>query len=213
MFRRPFITITLNVVQGLRPQHGNEDADDRVFQYQISPELKLLDLKEYISAETGASTASQLFYLHGQILSNNDHTLHDAGIKDLDMLVVHVHNSTQLEQKEMRPAANAEIERVRQQWSNDEDKRRELRRLVPHLADVLEDPIRFRDIWVTMESANLHHAERELDENQNFEDSMNEENQAKILERIREDNIQKQIDDANENYPERTPDFLQHDQR
>ncbi len=202
---RPAINITINIVRGLRTEDGDYDDDDRVIQHQVSPELKLLDLKEYILAETGVSTASQLFYLNGKILSNNAQTLHDAGIMDHDMLAVHVNHS--ISRREMPPQSVVGIERLRQRLLNDDSARNELRRQAPHMVDVLNDPIRFRDTWVATERTQRQHVQRELDDMQSVHDNINEENQARILEHIREEHIEKQIQEVLQNYPERTLDF------
>jgi len=166
-------------------------------------ETTILTLKEFVNAESGVSIASQQFWFNGQIISDDNHTVGVAGIKDGDLVVVQVRQSEQAAPPRTQASSNntptnQEAERIRQQFLNNTQLRNNLVSQMPQLAGALNDPVAFRDVFQQMNAARSAEQARL----NNLDNNITEENQAEVEKMIRMELIEQHRQEAMEENPE-----------
>lgn len=212
---RPRITINVNA--------PDESNDQDIITLDLPPGLTIADLKGFVEAETKFPASSQHFFLNGQKITQDSQTLEDAGIKDGEMLAMLVNRAgpsvqqqrPRQQQQQMAGGSrrrgapsNDEIETTRLHILGDRNSLAQLRDQKPELANVVNDPVRFREAWMALY---LENEERERERQRQIallnEDPFNEEAQRKIEEMIRQERVIENLQHAYENNPEGIPDF------
>jgi len=207
-----------------------EEQDLRLITLGVYPEMTIEVLRSSIEAE-GIPAPTQHLYHNGQLITDNAKTLQELQIVDGDMLALHVrdmrgtnmapsHNQGQGAQRASASGgANAgagagagaagplaqDPEVIRLHILGDPAQRRQLERLNPGLAAVIEDPQRFAQFY--QQSANQQEQAR-LARIREIEalnaDEFNPEAQAKIEDMIREESVRENLQNAMEHNPECT---------
>ncbi|EMC93189.1 hypothetical protein BAUCODRAFT_75539, partial [Baudoinia panamericana UAMH 10762] len=205
---RPRITISI-----IAPNH---DLDQEFITLDLPPGLSIADLKGFVNAETSLPQASQQFYLNNVPIQGDNKTLEEAGIKDGDMLAMLMREPSQQnnmgrqpqQQASQRRAAGpgqAEIETTRLSILGNPSAMAQVREQRPALADAINDPDRFKDVWMEMMRED-EDRERERQEQMRLlnEDPFNIDAQRKIEEMIRQQAVQDNLQHAYEHNPEGT---------
>jgi len=123
------------------------------------------------------------------------------------MLAVHVERVQQQPVRRTAPpdgspqSVDAQIEALRRGVMADPQARAQLSRQAPDLAASINDPARFKELW--LQQGDNRRRVQEYNEMHSLDDEVNEENQAKIADLIRRQAIQKDIDEVMEENPER----------
>lgn len=134
-------------------------------------------------------------------------TLDGAGIRNGDMIAVHVERVQQQPARRNEPVrgapqpVDAQIEALRRGVMADPQARAQLARQAPDMAAAINDAARFKELWL-QQGDNRRRVE-EYNEMHSLDDEVNEENQGKIADLIRRQAIQKDIDEVMEENPER----------
>ncbi|RFU74354.1 hypothetical protein TARUN_7889, partial [Trichoderma arundinaceum] len=205
--------ITLNV---FNPQGGDQDS---LVTLEVFPDMTVSTLRESVQAEAGIPPTSQHIYHNGRLISDDAKTMEQLQIGDGDMLAVHVRDmrgSTGPPEPAGRPAAAArrppsaapvgaenDTEMLRLQILGDPAVRQQLSRQHPELAASVEDPARFRRIF--LDSQDRERREREMRQREIErlnEDPFNVENQRRIEEMIRQERVMENLQNAMEHNPE-----------
>lgn len=174
-----------------------------------------------MEAETKFTPNSQHFFLNGQKITNDAQTLEDAGIKDGEMLAMLMSSaipstaSSSSQQPQRQQGARSgggrrrgapsheEIETTRLHILGDPRSQSALIEQKPELAQVINDPVRFREAWMALY---MEDEARERERQQQIallnEDPFNEEAQRKIEEMIRQERVIENLQHAYENSPE-----------
>lgn len=200
---RPRVTISIT--------SSGTQLDNDLLTLDLPPGLTIKDLKGFIEAETGQSTASQAIFLNGQMLANEKQTLEEAGIRDGEMLAVNIRQARRpanAQQSNMnrstgRPAGGPDPEALRQQLLSDPRQLAGLRSQDPELGAAVNDPITWRQAF-TMRQRQQQEAERERREQiaKLNADPFNIEAQRKIEELIRQDRVVENLEKAYNENPE-----------
>jgi DNA damage-inducible protein 1 len=205
MRSRARITISIN--------SPDQTTDQDLVTLELALNLTIADLKGFVEAETRTPQASQHFYLNGQALQDDSLTLEAAGIKDGELLAMMINNRGTEQAAQTRqtrrgasnnpePQDAARIEEIRSQILSSPDQRMALESQNKSLADVLDDPARFRETWLAMlAQRDQQQRERENQIRLLNEDPFNAEAQKKIEEIIRLEKIQENLQYAYENNP------------
>jgi DNA damage-inducible protein 1 len=205
-----------------------EEQDLRLITLGVYPEMTIEVLRSSIEAE-GIPAPTQHLYHNGQLITDNAKTLQELQIVDGDMLALHVRDmrgtnmapSQNQGQGAQRGSASGgastgagagaggplsqDPEVLRLHILGDPAQRRQLERLNPGLAAVIEDPQRFAQFY--QQSANQQEQAR-LARIRQIEalnaDEFNPEAQAKIADMIREESVRENLQNAMEHNPECT---------
>jgi DNA damage-inducible protein 1 len=168
-------------------------------------------LKEMIQSETGVQAAAQHLYFNNRPMRDNNQTLESNGIKDGDMIAMVLRNNqTQAQQSSQgfmdrrAPSAEAQhIESTRQRLINNPQAMAQLQEQQPALSSVIHDPERFQAIWQEMVNHDRQREGERLDEIDLLnEDFMNVDNQRKIEEMIRQQQVMENLQFAYTHSPE-----------
>lgn len=218
---RPRVTISINA--------PNQPSDNDLLTLDLPPGLTIQDLKAFVQSETSFPVKSQQLFLNGSPLNTDTQTLEDAGIKDGEMLAMLIRTpnsggggaSTQAS-RGARPAGGSggangqrrgntnqgdmnteELETVRLRLLGNPAAVANLGEQNPELAAALNDPARFREVFLAMRRAE---EERAIERNRQIqmlnEDPFNVDAQRKIEEMIRQDRVVENLQYAYENNPE-----------
>lgn len=184
----------------------------------LPPGLTVQDLKGFVAAETNFPADTQTFYLNGLPLTATTQTLEEAGIKDEEMLAVHIKRRavpaparrSQPNASGSSPAQGApDPEAVRQHVLGNPQAQEDLRRARPELFAALNDSNRWR---LAFEMGRRQEQEADRERRQQIallnEDPFNIEAQMKIEEIIRQDRVIENLQHAYEHNPEGT--YLYH---
>lgn len=188
---RPQITVTIS-------QSGD------IFSYNVPSETTLTTLKEFIAAESGIEVGTQQLLLNGESLSNDNHTVEAAGIKDGDLISVQIRQRQHTQRPNASTSSNLapvdqRAESLRQQILNNPQMRDSLQSQAPQLARVLNNPTGFRDAFRQENMVRLAEDERI----RNLDNNITEENQAEVEKMIRLQLIEQHRQEAMEEMPER----------
>ncbi|EHK22386.1 uncharacterized protein TRIVIDRAFT_200708 [Trichoderma virens Gv29-8] len=212
----PNMRITLNV---FNPHGGDQDS---LVTLEVFPDMTVSTLRESVLSEAGIPPTSQHIYHNGRLISDDAKTMEQLQIGDGDMLAVHVRDmrgSTGPPESAGRPPAAArqqqsaaatppvgaenDTEMLRLQILGDPAVRQQLSRQHPELAAAIEDPARFRRIF--LDSQDRERREREMRQREIErlnEDPFNVENQRRIEEMIRQERVMENLQNAMEHNPE-----------
>ncbi|KAF2271458.1 uncharacterized protein EI97DRAFT_268992 [Westerdykella ornata] len=197
----------------------NRDAENHqdLLTLDLPPGLTVKDLKAFVEAETTFPVDTQRFFLNGQALGNDAHTLEDAGIKDGEMLALLIRRPPQGPSRETpnqigggsnststaNPVGRPDPEAIRQSILSNPGAQAALRHQSPELFAALNDRDRWRNQYLEM--ARLEQ-ERDRERDVQYallnEDPFNPEAQQKIEDLIRRDRIAENLQHAYEHNPE-----------
>ena len=189
-------------------------SDQKILSFDLSPDLSISDLKDFINAESNIPQASQLLFLNGTPVQGDDKTLEKAGIKDGDMLAMSMRQpeqennmgSRRRQQNAQRPPPGdkaQEIEQLRSSILANPSAMAQMRDRRPDLAEAINDPNRFREVFLQMEREKENLENEKLEQMQLLnDDPFNVEAQKKIEEIIRQERVQENLQQAYEYTPE-----------
>jgi DNA damage-inducible protein 1 len=171
--------------------------------------MTLEALQNLIQAEARIEPQAQHIYHNGQLIADKNKTMSDLGIADHDMLALHVRDlHPQIEPGTRGPPQPArpvqqDPELIRLQILGNAQLRAELQRQQPEMANALEDPQRFAQMF----NASFDRDRRERLERQQAIERLNEdpfdvEAQARIEEMIRQERVMENLQNAMEHNPE-----------
>ncbi|KAF2864465.1 hypothetical protein K470DRAFT_206122, partial [Piedraia hortae CBS 480.64] len=152
---RPYLTISIL---------GNAHQYDReVIAYDVSHDLTLDDLKTFIHAEIDVPPERQQFWYHNQAVRDTTITLGTLGIQDEDIIGLQIVDAPVGQQQAParqqprptqgtgpfhRPQGADEIEATRRGLIANPDSLRQIQHYMPSLANEINDPMRFREVWM-----------------------------------------------------------------
>jgi DNA damage-inducible protein 1 len=207
---RPRITISV-----IAP---NTPLDQELLNYDVPAELSVAGLKDLVENDTQIPPQSQQFYLNNTPISGNEEkTLEEAGVKDGDMLAMLMRQPQsennmaqqrrgqpqQQGQRRGPPQAEQEIERARASILQNANAMAQVREQRPALADAINDPARFREVWMEMVREDEDRERERLEQMRLLnEDPFNVDAQRKIEEMIRQQAVQDNLQFAYEHNPE-----------
>lgn len=177
-----------------------EPRDDPIG-IEISDEMSLQDLSAYIESETGVPKDEQVLYHNYKRLEGWNRTIAQLGITEGDIIVLSEHQTNSISENNF--TSDDRIEMLRQQIHGDSQLSSQIRKLDPDLFSKLSDPEVFRDIMIARlrgRDANFNVQNEEMRKlHENPEDP---ENQAKIFEMIRQQQIDENLQLAYDISPE-----------
>lgn len=184
-------------------------------------------LRSSIQAETRIDPSAQHLYHNGVLITDNTKTMEQLQIGDGDMLALHVRDmrgSTGIPAaggsgtssssrppaaaqpgpaRSGRPAGQADPEVIRLQILGNPSYRAELQRTQPHLASVVDDPVRFAAAFSEVtDRERRDRMERQRQIAALNADPFDIEAQAKIEEIIRQERVMENLQNAMEHNPE-----------
>ena len=183
---------------------------DQFLSFEVGSDLTINDLKEFITAETSIPASAQILSVNGRPLTNNSQTLQAAGIQDDDMLAVAARQPQQPQRQpapassNQAPSENQQIEQARQQILGQPQHLERLRNQTPELANAINDPTRFRELFLASRRAQEAQLRTEQQRLARLDDDVNEENQEEIYKRIQQQNIEAEYERTMEENPECT---------
>jgi DNA damage-inducible protein 1 len=194
------LTITVNA--------SGEPNDQDLVTLEVPLSMTVAEFKELLESETKFAIATQNLFFEGNMLSTATSTLESLNIKDGDMLALMINvarpRSRPQQQGQQRQNANdpSRIEEVRQRVLADPGQLSALLQQVPDLATAINSPEQFRAVWMAMvEAKERESREREARQRLENEDPFNTELQHKIMETLRRENIEKNLQYAYEHNP------------
>lgn len=202
---RPRVTISIT---------SPSETDQPLITLDLPADLTLRDLKAFIEAENPNCPAqAQILFYNGMPLSNDSQTLEQAGVRDNEMMAVHIrqHGSGQPQSRPRQtrqPQAQGGVptldpEDVRQQLLRSPPNLEQLSRQRPDLAALVNDPVQWRTAFTQMER-DQEQARREQERQIQLlnEDPFNIDAQRKIEEIIRQDRVLENLHTAYDVNPE-----------
>lgn len=203
---RPRVTISIT---------APSETDQPFITLDLPPDLTLRDLKAFIEAENANCPANaQILFYNGMPLSDDTQTLDQAGVRDNEMMAVHIrqHGSgqpqsrpRQTRQPQPQPAGvqPPDPEDVRQQLLRSPPNLEEVRRQRPDLANLVNDPVGFRTAFSQMQrEQEQSRREQERQIQLLNEDPFNIDAQRRIEEIIRQDRVLENLHTAYDVNPE-----------
>ncbi|KAK0118192.1 DNA damage-inducible protein 1 [Cadophora gregata] len=173
-------------------------------------------LKESVQAESQIPKTSQHLYHNGQLLNDDTKTMEQLSIGDGEMLALHVrdmggstgraagqHAPQPARQQQRRGQPQPDAETLRLQILGNPAMREQVTGQRPELGAALDDPERFAQVYQRM-----HDEEREAQDQRSREiaelnaDPFDIDAQTKIMEIIRQDRVQENLQNAIEHNPE-----------
>ena len=203
---RPRVTISV-----IAP---NTPLDGEILSLDLPPGLSVLDFKGFVNAETQIPPAQQQFYLNNAPIQGDDKSIEEVGIKDGDMLAMLKRQPPQENnmgsQRRQQNAqsrgpgrSSQEIENAWQSILNNPSAMRQVQEQRPALAQAVNDPERFKQVWMEMIRDDENRESERLEQMRLLnEDPFNIEAQQKIEEMIRQESVQENLQFAYEHNPE-----------
>lgn len=197
----------------------SNEVTSQIISIDVPESLTLQDLRAYIEAETDIEESRQLLIHNLKTLQGKNETLNELKIENDDIIILKQKTasvpSASTERSESSntsistSAVESQIEQLRQQFLNDPNARESLRIGQPEFYNALNNPQEFSGILKRslqqMQSGYMPEslgAAQQEEIRKLEEDPDNPENQVKILEIIRQQQIQKNYDLAYEITPE-----------
>ncbi|QIX00301.1 hypothetical protein AMS68_005818 [Peltaster fructicola] len=201
----PRVTISI-----IAPNHA---LDQELLTLDLPPGLSIADLKGFVNAETAIPQPSQQFYLNNSLLQPDSKSLEDAGVKDGDMLAMLMREPQQPQnnmgaqrrpQQTNRPGNSPdEIETARLSILGNASAMAQVREQRPALAEAINDPTRFREVWAEMIREDEQRENERLEQMRLLnDDPFNIDAQRRIEEMIRQQSVQENLQHAYEHNPE-----------
>ena len=187
--------------------------------------MTIADLKGYIENETNVSSAAQRLSYNGQELHDGSKTLQQCNIVEDSMLGMHVRNpqvpvagaSRPVQAQSKRPAqagagqgahgqpgpSRGDPEYIRLQALGNPSLLESIRQQQPHLAEAVQDSVRFRQIWdeqMRLQQEAATERQRRLD--MLAADPFDVDAQREIEEMIRQEQVAENLQNAMEHNPE-----------
>lgn len=199
--------LTLNIA-------SEEALEQDLLTLEVPADTTVGSLKGTVQAEVQIPTTSQHIYHNGRLLSDDSKTMDQLQIIDGDMLALHVRDiigntgvpQPNLAQQPARRPANRDEqdpEVIRLQLLGNPRMRQEVRRAQPELADAVENPQRFAQLFRQMQDQERR--ERMMRQQQIADlnaDPFDVDAQMRIAEMIREERVQENLQNAIEHNPE-----------
>lgn len=189
------------------------ESTGQVLEIDISNSLTLEDFRAYIEAETDISPQNQILKHEGKILDDNKKTIEQLNINNEDLIVVLNKTSAGISNNPASSsstnATETQIEFMRQQFLNDPEANRQLLISNPSLHSILNNPTKFKNAMFEQVQGLLRGGMPGMQSSANQEelkrlqqDPDSTENQQRILEIIREEQIEENMRLAYEITPE-----------
>jgi len=206
---RPHITISI-----IAP---NTDLDQQILSYELPLTFTIADLKGLVHDDTKVPAASQQYYLNNTPIAGDEKTFEEAGIKDGDMLAMLMRQPNQQQDSTMGsarrqptaqrrtgpPQGQQEIENARLSILQNPAAMAQVREQRPALAGAINDPARFKEVWLEMIQEDENREGERLEQMRLLnEDPFNVDAQRKIEEMIRQEAVQDNLQFAYEHNPE-----------
>ena len=200
--------------QNAHKANVRRSLDSELLTLDLPPGLSIADLKGFVTAETNLPQALQQFYLNNSPIQGDEKTLEEAGIKDGDMLAMLLRQQTDNNMGQNRRQDNSqrpqrgvqgaqEIETARLGILGNPTAMQQVRDQRPALADAINDPNRFREVWMEMMREDGVREQERLEQMRLLnEDPFNIDAQRKIEEMIRQQAVQSNLEFAYEHNPE-----------
>lgn len=201
---RPRVTISIT---------SPSETDQPLITLDLPADLTLRDLKAFIEAENpGCPAQAQVLFYNGMPLSDDTQTLEQAGVRDNEMMAVHIRQhgivqpqSRPRQTRQQQPAGvpTPDPEDVRQQLLRSPPTLEQLARQMPDLAALVNDPVQWRSAYNQMQREQ-EQARREQDRQIQLlnEDPFNIDAQRRIEEIIRQDRVVENLHTAYDLNPE-----------
>lgn len=178
----------------------SNEVKDETITIEVSEDLSLQDFKVYVEAETGIDVTSLELVYNNQTMHETEKSLRSYGIRDGEIVLI---RRQQLVQSNTQPYGNFDdrAELYRLHALNNDEAKTQLKDTYPDLHSVLTDSDRFKEVFRgIMESKGYFgHNEELMRLQRNPEDPQN---QARILELIREEQIEANLQLAYDISPE-----------
>ena len=185
------------------PRVRNNTQEDFLVM-EVAPDLSLETLKAFVESDTGILAARQILFFNNRALNNDTHSLECVGIREGDLITVHeARVDSRPDERATRNQRQDDGEILRLQALGDPNVMSQIRRYRPELADVINDPRRFSELWNQMRTAQAEaEAEKERNLQRLNEDPFDVEAQSKIEAMIREEQVQENLQHAIDHNPE-----------
>lgn len=175
-------------------------AGDNIISVDIPGSLSLDDFKAYLQAETDLEPTKQILKLNGKVVEGEGKTLEELSINDNDLIVLEsTQSGSSSNVATSAPTGNNQvdnqIEMTRQQFLNDPTLNNQLRQSTPDLHSSLQNPQEFKRKMldqmhkVQQQGGNNYNPQQQQDLRNLQNNPDDPESQAKILELIRQEQV------------------------
>ncbi|KAB8648460.1 hypothetical protein FH972_026118 [Carpinus fangiana] len=186
-----------------------QDRDDDIMPYDVSTETSVGDLKAIIAAETDLPPASFTIVHNDTPLLDDSKTLGAAGISDGDLMSLVLQSASSSSsnnppqgQGSSDASVNAQVEELRQRLLASPEMQRTYGERMPDLLSNLNNPTAFRETVISLETQRRAAQDQHDTQLAALNNDVNEENQAKILEMIRQEQIDREMETTMQTNPE-----------
>jgi DNA damage-inducible protein 1 len=181
------------------------DDNNDIISVDVPESLTLEDFKAYLQAETGIEPTDQVLRFNGSELVANK-PLNELQINDNDLLQLSKKRPQRQQQQHPTQPSNPideRIEMIRQQILSDQGAADQVRQTQPSLYEALNDAGRFRSLMMEQVSEQQNQSAANQTEMMRLQqDPDNPENQARILELIRQEAVEENMNLAWDISPE-----------
>lgn len=186
------------------------ESSGNIISADLPSSLSVADFQAYLEAETDIDPEKQILIHNGKTIQK-DKTLEDIGLKEDDLIVLKEKNAqaaVQTEQTDQDPV-NHQVELLRSQYINNSQMNTHLRQTDPGLHSKLNDPAAFKAVvlerlqQVQSSGMGSYRSPQQQEEFQKLQENPDDpENQARIMEMIRQERIDENMQLAMDLTPE-----------